>query len=113
MREKLQVPLNIPLRWELWRGFGKMELIRTLVCATVLTIFIALLCAILTAWEMKIVAVFAFILFFVVFSSVFTKIDNNRSVYDYLLHSWRFRHTQQKFFYKSGKEVIYLAQEDD
>lgn len=113
--EKLQVPENITLRWEAWRGVGKPEL------AAILSItFFALLvsvayCFISEAESDKLIAVYVVVMTFATGCGLFSKLDNNQSIYDFFRRQARFKREQQTFRWhrKIETEVYLFAEEKD
>lgn len=107
--EKLQVPENITLRPEVWRGVGRAELVAILAVT-----FVALLAAVtfcfISPMDMdKLIAAFMVILAFSFGCGLFSKLDNNQSIYDFLRRQARFRKEQQIFHWQRGKETeVYL-----
>lgn len=108
--EKLQVPANITLRWELWRGVGKMELI-AISAVTLFSLIVAIIyCTISTAQNDTLIAMGGVIFMLAVAVGFFSKMDNNQSVYDYLCRQRRYHSSQQRFRWKhKEKEGVYLV----
>lgn len=110
---KLQVPENMALQWEAWRGFGLPALIPSCVITGV-SIALAILYCVLSASEAKMMtAVMAVGLTFAFCVGFFSKLDNNQSMCDFLLRQARYKKEQQVFPYLRGKETIYLAEETE
>lgn len=112
MHKKLPVPENIPLRWELWRGFGYPELIRSIIIVAVF-----LTCGIFfcfaSSWPPRKIAVTTLTIFLAFFcAGFFGKMDNNQSIYDYLCRMHSYAKEQQVFWYKRKKEVIRYVSEE-
>lgn len=102
--KKLQVPENISLRWELWKGFGKAELIPSAII-TAFSILIAILIYRIhpaPGMELFIVIGVIFVMAFCV--GLFGKLENNQSIYDYLKRQFRYSKEQQAFWYCKSKE---------
>ncbi|MEA4894076.1 MAG: hypothetical protein VB064_02310 [Oscillospiraceae bacterium] len=102
----LQVPENISLRWEAWRGFGGPEFLKSSVVSGIaLAVSIVLYKAKLIP---LIFAVGLVIFTFAVCVSLLSKIEYNQSIVDYIAKAVLFRKEQQLFVYiKTGKgEVI-------
>lgn len=108
--KKLPVPENIPLRSELWRGFGWPEARRSLLLLSP-SFIVLIVCLILGSRTWMILAMLLVILtsFFCVF--FFTRMEQNQSVYEFLIRKQRFRTEQQTFLYKEKDEVIYYVPE--
>lgn len=111
--KKLPVPENISLRWELFRGFGMPELIRTsIITGIVLTVSI-LFCLTIT-WPPKLMAAtLAVILTIFICVNFFVKMDNNQSIYTFLKRGQRYHKEQQTFWYKRGERIRYVAPESE
>ena len=109
--QKLLVPENIPLRSEIWRGFGWPEARRSLVLLSP-SLIILTLCLIFSTRTGMIVAMLLVILtaFFCVF--FFTPMEQNQSAYEFLIRKQRFQREQQLFLYKEKDEVIYHIPEN-
>lgn len=108
--QKLLVPENIPLRAELWRGFGWLEARRSLILLSPPLIILAL-CLIFSTRTGTMIAMLLVILtaFFCVF--FFTRMEQNQSAYEFLIRKQRFQREQQTFLYKEKDEVIYYIPE--
>ena len=111
MRAKLEVPQNISLRTEFWKGYGTPEAVKSVLCTLVIAIPLTVICTLALGWSPVAVAVFSIVFLFALFSGVFSKIDNNQSIYDYLMRWVQYRRSQQVFFYKTEQEVIYIVKE--
>lgn len=113
--EKLQVPENITLRWEAWRGVGKTELMAIL-AITFFALLVSIAFCVISPMETdKLVAVFVVILAFAFGCGLFGKQDNNQSVFDILRRQARFKREQQVFRWrrKEETEVHLFAKEKD
>ena len=109
--KKLPVPENIPLRWELYPGFGKEETIRSgIIAAIVLVIGVAI--GIATGNENAMVAtVAAELLTLFLCATFFGRIDQSQSIYEYLKRMRRFHAEQQTYRYKQKDEVILFVEQ--
>ena len=113
MQKKVPVPINISLRWELLRGFGKWELIRTSII-TVIVLIVSLICGIFIESELKDIVIISVTLFtFSICVGLFSKVDHNQSIYDYFKQRRKFKNTQRKFYYQKEKEVIHYVPKKD
>lgn len=112
--EKLSVPENITLRWELWRGVGKKEL-AAIVAVSFFALIVAIIyCAMSAAESDKLMATFAVVLVIAFACGFFTKMDNNESIYEYFCRQARFKREQQVFRWKrKGKEGVYFAKKEE
>lgn len=109
--KKLTVPENIALRWELFRGFGKPELIRTILI-TSLVLLCSILFCLLSTWSFKIIAATMAVIFTLfICVNFFIRMDNNQSIYNFLKRGRRYRSEQQAFYYKREERIHYAAQE--
>lgn len=110
---KLPVPENIPLRWELWRGFGKGEVIRTAIITLTVLIVCVIACVVTGREEAKVASVAAVIATLFVCAGFFGRLDQNQSIYEYLKRQRRYRAEQQTFRYKQKDEVISFVAEEE
>lgn len=111
--KKLPVPENISLRWELFRGFGTPELIRTAIITGIVMSGSILFC-LTSTWRGKpIAATLAVILTIFICVNFFIKMDNNQSIYTFLKRGQRYRKEQQTFWYKRGERIRYVAPESE
>lgn len=113
MRQKLQVPANISLRWELTPGFGTPELIRSSIVSTLVTA-VALIYALLTGSNhLAVIVLVAVLMSFTVCLGFFSKMENNLSIYDYLILQKDFSSKQQKYYYvRQEEELHYVPNEE-
>lgn len=110
--EKLNVPENITLRWELWRGVGKKELAAIAAVALLSCIVAIIYCTVSTAQNDTLIAMSGVIFMVACAVGFFAKTENNQSVYDYLCTYRRYHSTQQHFQWKhKEKEGVYLVSE--
>lgn len=111
--QKLQVPENIPLRWEVFRGFGRPELLASLGITAISLALSVLYCLASTRASDRMVAVTVVGFTFAFCVGLFRKIENNQSIFEYMVRQVRYRKEQQVFLYKREKEVIRLVEEKD
>ena len=108
--ERLKIPENIPLRWEMWRGFGTPEAIIT-GCTLAVSIACALLYASLHHSDpltpVKVMSGIILVLFCTI--STVTKLEYNRSILDYILQLIRFKREQQQFVYCQEEVLLPYA----
>lgn len=111
--EKLNVPENISLRWELWRGFGKKELVITSIVLAVSIVLAWLYTQISSSQIASVQAVGGVVVALFITISMLNKIEYNQSLVDYIKKCLRYRKEQQRFEYKN-EEVItpYVKKED-
>ncbi len=110
---KLQVPENISLRWEAWSGMGAKELFVSVVITAVITVAAVIFC-ILSQWKMDVmVSMITIIATFGCCAGLFTKMDNNQSIYDYLKQRAIYTNEQQKFWFTKKKEVLIYVEEEN
>lgn len=107
--EKLQVPENITLRWEAWRGVGRKELVAIL-AITFFALFVSVVyCFISQSEADKLMAVFTVIMTFAASCGLFGKLENNQSIYDFFRRQARYKREQQTFRWQRKKETeVYL-----
>ena len=109
---KLPVPENIPMRWELWRGFGKAELARTGAVTLPVLGLCALRCAAGGTQLSAAVSVVLVMLVLLACVGFFGRMDQGQSIYEFLRRGRRFRREQQTFFYRRGEEVTAFVREE-
>lgn len=113
MEEKLQIPENIALRWELFRGIGKFELLAILVTAVSGALVALAVCTLLGRQDAVLTTMFIGILGAGAGNGFFAKLEANQSIYDYLRRSARYQKEQQIFYYvRKEKEVYRLEKEE-
>jgi len=109
--KKLPVPENLSLRWELFRGFGKTECIRTVIITGIVLAGSVLFCLIST-WSPKIIAATLTVISTIfICVNIFIKMENNQSIYTFLKRGQRYRREQQTFWYKREEKIRYVAPE--
>ncbi|MEM5780050.1 MAG: hypothetical protein AAGU02_02755, partial [Lawsonibacter sp.] len=106
--KKLPCPENIPLRWELFRGIGWPELIKTgLVTGVVLVL--AILFSLSSGGDNALFGAVAAVILSLGFCvGLFGKLENNQSIWDYLTRQLRYRKEQQIFLFHRKKEETRL-----
>ena len=109
---KLPVPENIPLRWELWRGFGKTELIRTGIVAAIAAAVCMIWCLISGSQTSMVISVVIVLAVLFVCSALFSQMEQGLSIYEFFQRQKRFAKEQQTFRYKKKAEVILFAPEE-
>lgn len=96
-KHTLEIPENIPLRWELFRGFGPMELLRSAVVMAVVLAGAAAYCA-LSDSPVKVLTCVAVVLFFGAgCGGLFAKQSFGLSMYEYLKYAVQFGRTQKQY----------------
>lgn len=108
---KLPVPENIPLRWELFHGFGKAETVRSAAITGIVLVICVAACIITGSERCKTVSVFAVLFTIFVCVGFFGRIEN-QSIYDYLQKQSRFR-SEQQIYKNKQKEVIVFVQPEE
>lgn len=108
---KVSVPVNITLKWELWRGFQKADLLRT-VAVTSVGIGCAIVYGLLSQQEARgVIAMVSLVFLVAICVGLFTRMENNQSIYTYYKMRMDFHRKQQSFTYqKQHEEVIYATQ---
>lgn len=99
--QTLYIPMGVKTRSEIFEGFGKEEVVQTII-ATVVIILVAFL---IFAFNKSVSFVVVFILVGIAGTVMcVTKDKNNQSVVDHFKNMIRFAREQQKFKYKYLKE---------
>lgn len=113
--ERLQVPENISLRKEVWRGVGKMELVAILAITFFFLLVSVVYCFISQAKNDKLIAAFVVTTAFAVSCGLFSKLENNQSIYDFFRRQARYKKVQQTFRWhrKAETEVYVFEKEKD
>lgn len=105
--DPLEIPENIPLRWEMFRGFGFSELCKA--AAIVLP-------ACLGAWlytrlsdsPMRILTAIVIVLASAIIAvGLFVKQNNNLSMYDYVKYAVQFSKSQKQYDNIRQEEFVY------
>lgn len=109
---KLPVPENIPLRWELFRGFGKQEIARTCVVTVAVALVCVVACLLTGSENTQIISVVAVMLTLTGCIGVFGRIDQGQSIYEQIQKMHRFGTDQQLFRYVQKDEVKGIAISD-
>lgn len=109
--KKLNVPENISLRWEAWRGVGGPELAKSSVVAVISIVATVILA------KVNLISIFAAVTI-VIFSfatsiSVLSKLENNQSIVDYINKAIRFKNEQQSFRYKNKVEGEVIPDDEE
>jgi hypothetical protein len=97
----LYIPSNVKTRSEIFEGYGKSEIIQTIVAA----VFIILVAFLIFSFNKSVSFLVVFILVGIAASIMcVTKDKNNQSVVDHFKNMIRFIREQQKYQYKYLKE---------
>lgn len=110
--EKLQVPENITLRWELWQGVGKPELAAILIVTAVAAVPVGIFCALSSAKNGMPIMVFCLVIVFAFACGFFTKLDGNQSICDFIRRQARYKKEQQIFYYVRHKGGCFRAEKE-
>lgn len=105
--KKLSVPENICLRWELWRGFGKPELLATCIVTGAAGAGAALFNAVVPG-DHSAAVVAALILTLGFCAGFFGKLDGSQSICDFLMRQAAFHREQQEFRYVRVKAAYVI-----
>lgn len=109
---KLQVPENISLRWEAWRGMGAKELTVSILITALVAVLAVIFCVI-SQWNMDVmVAMIVIVATFGLCCGLFTKMENNQSIYEFFKQQAIYKREQQSFWYTKKEEVIEYAEEE-
>ncbi len=105
--EPLEIPENIPLRWELFRGFGFSELWK----AGLIVLPVGLGAWIYTQLSdspLRILTAIAIVIAgAIVATGLFVKQSNNLSMYDYVKYALQFSRSQKQYDNIKVEEYIY------
>lgn len=105
----LNIPENIPLRWELFRGFGLLELLRSAIVMAVVLAGVVLYCTFSDS-PVKMLTSVAVVLFFGVgCGGLFAKQSFGLSMYEYMKYAVQFGRTQKQ--YDNVREELVYAEE--
>lgn len=105
--DTLEIPENIPLRWELFRGFGFSELCKA---------GVVVIPACLGAWlytrlsdsPMRILTAIVIVLAgAIIAAGLFVKQNNNLSMYDYVKYAVQFAKSQKQYDNIRLEEYVY------
>lgn len=111
--KKLPVPEKISLRKEYWRGFGNQEAVRSARVLAVVLSITAAVCLLGAVEEPAMVLGFVGIITAFLCANFFGRMDQNQSMYEYLVRLRRFHTEQQTFRYEHEREVLYVAAQDE
>lgn len=107
---RLEIPENIPLRWELWRGFGWAELGKSalIVGAACAAMWLYIHCSdsplrILTAIVVVVASG-------IIASGLFTRQNTHLSMYDYIKYAVQFQRTQHRYHDIKIEEVVFIEE---
>lgn len=104
--DKLKIPTQINLAWELLPGIGKQELrqsLLALVPALALTVSLAVL---LPSPGVRLGCLLGFLLFAFATYGFFATVDGSQSVYKYLRNLLRYTREQQAYYYRTEREEV-------
>lgn len=109
-KQKLNIPENIPLQWELLRGFGVKELLRSAVVMAIVLLGVVLYCTISDS-PVKMLTAVAVVLFFGLgCGGLFTKQSYGLSMYDYIKYAIQFGRSQKQY-HNVPEGLIYVEEE--
>lgn len=110
---KIQVPVNITLRSEIWPGFGFAELLKSALIATVVGAG-ALIFYFVSDSEFKVIGAMLSVVFAFAFGvGLFSKMDNNQSIFDFYKRRVDYGKRQQRYNYKTEEGGIYHVQRQE
>lgn len=93
----LPVPQRIALRWELWPGFGRQELLQSLAATAVFSAALLLGCLVAQVRSLTLPMVFGVLLIFAAASGYYTQMDGSISMHDYLRRRRAYLAQQQRY----------------
>lgn len=108
---KLEIPENIPLRMEFFRGFGLPELLRSAVVMAAYGIGAWMYCKLGTSPFRYLTVLFGLVAAVIICHGLFTKQNSNQSIYDYLSSMIKFARSQKRFNYVRKEEMIFETEE--
>lgn len=113
MQKKLSVPENIPLRWEVWRGFGAPELVASL-AITGVSLAAAIVYRVVSGEGFSPIIAVSIVGFTFAFCvGLFSKLENNQSIFDFIIRQLEYKKNQQEFLYKKGKEAVRIVEKEE
>ncbi len=92
----LPIPANIPLRWELFRGFGQPELLRSAVVMAVALSGAAIYCAVSDAPGKTLTALLVALFSGAICGGIFAR-QGYVSIYTYVVYSIQFARSQKRY----------------
>lgn len=108
--KKIQIPVNITLRYELWPGYGIPDLLKSLLITGIVGVGMVLFYLISTSKYKPITSMLSIILTFAFCAGLFSKMENNQSIYDFYKRRVRYGRQQQLYRYKTEEGGIYHVQ---
>ncbi len=108
---RLSIPENIPLRWELWRGFGLPELIRSLILIGMASLGCWVYMQLSTSPLRILTSIMIVIAAGIIASGLFTKQNTRLSMYDYIKYAVQFRRTQHRYNDIKIEEAVMIEEE--
>ena len=110
--ETLEIPENIPLQWELFRGFGWSELLKSGVIVAIAAL-LAYVYTLLSSSPFRILtAIFILFAAGIIAVGLFVQQSNRLSIYDYIKYAVQFGRTQKQYDDIRIEEVITYDEED-
>ena len=101
---RLYIPENVPLRWELFRGFGFRELMQSAVIVAVG----ALLYYKFSSSPMRVITALVIVLAAgVIAVGLFSQQANHLSIYTYAKYAYQFGRSQKRYDDIKAEEVVY------
>lgn len=104
---RLEIPENVPLRWELFRGFGVPELLRSAVIVALAAAGANLYTQLSTSPFRIMTAIFAVIAAALISAGLFSRQSNNLSMYGYVKYAVQFSKAQKQYDYIRQEEFVY------
>lgn len=109
--KKLSIPANIPLRWEVWRGFGRPELLKTAVITGAALAAAVAWCQVTRNPSAAVIATVTVVFAFAFCTGLFGQMEGNQSIYDFFVRQMAYKKEQQQYQYTKIDEVILLEAE--
>lgn len=104
---RLYIPENVPLRWELFRGFGFRELMQSAVIVAAAAVG-ALLYYKFSSSPMRVITALVIVLAAgVIAAGLFSQQANHLSIYTYAKYAYQFGRSQKRYDDIKAEEVVY------
>ena len=110
--QTLSIPENIPLRWELWRGFGWPELLRSAILVGIACLGCWLYTCLSNSPLKILTSLVVVIAAGIIASGLFTKQNTHLSMYDYIKYAVQFQRSQRRYDNIQQEEVFMIEEEN-
>ena len=106
--QRLEIPENIPLRWELFRGFGLPELVRSAVIVAATGIGGYVYAQLSTSPFRVLTAIVILLAAAIIAVGLFVRQSNRLSMYDYIVYAIQFSKAQKQYDNIKIEEVVLI-----